>query len=222
MGHRYPFGVPCNWHTPEITSGTTISPEGSAYRPDEGEEEAPMPKWKRSAKAGKRAAVNAGKPTTANKQKRVLTGALSPLSEGINDDGKSFVELLESRKANKGSDMALSLVEHFSFVSLVKGGRIFLRSWAPTEKNSKPNLMVRFSDKGKSSSSDGLCNIFTTGKLNITMASIKARAPKAAKALVKAGVHANSDQRSYDATPALVAALTAAAMEWATDMRLKP
>ena len=59
-------------------------------------------------------------------------------------------------------------------------------------------------------------------KVNITMASIKARAPKAAKALVKAGVYANADQRSYDATPALVAALTAAAMEWATDMRLKP
>ena len=40
--------------------------------------------------------------------------------------------------------MALSLVEHFAFVSLVKGGRIFLRSWAPTEKKSRPTLMVRF------------------------------------------------------------------------------
>ena len=180
-----------------------------------------MAKAKRSVKGAKRAAVKTVKTTPAIKKRRSATPAPSLLREGVNDDGKSFVELLESRKANKGSDMALSLVEHFSFVSLVKGGRIFLRSWAPREKNSKPNLMVRFSDKGKSSSSDGLCNIFTTGKVNITMASIKARAPKAAKALVKAGVHANADQRSYDATPALVAALTAAAMEWAADKRVK-
>jgi hypothetical protein len=46
------------------------------------------------------------------------------------------------------------------------------------------------------------------------MAPIKVRAPKAANALVKAGVHIHADQRSYAATPALVAALTAAAIEW--------
>jgi hypothetical protein len=117
--------------------------------------------------------------------------------------------------------MALSLVEHFAFVSLVKGGRIFLRSWAPTEKKSRPTLMVRFLDKGKPKSSDGLCNIQANGKINITMAPIKARAPKAAKALVALGVHATADQRGYDATPALVATLTAAAMEWAADKRTK-
>ena len=118
--------------------------------------------------------------------------------------------------------MALSLVEHFAFVSLVKGGRIFLRSWAPTEKKSRPTLMVRFLDKGKAKSSDGLCNIQANGKINITIAPIKARAPKAAKALVALGVHATADQRGYDATPALVATLTAAAMEWAADKRVKP
>jgi hypothetical protein len=106
-----------------------------------------MAKAKRSVKGARRATVKAAKTTTAIKKKRSAAPAPSLLREGVNDDGKSFVELLESRKANKGSDMALSLVEHFSFVSLVKGGRIFLRSWAPTEKNSKPNLMVRFSDK---------------------------------------------------------------------------
>jgi hypothetical protein len=180
-----------------------------------------MAKAKRSVKGAKRATVKAAKTTTAIK-KRAAIPAPSLLREGVNDDGKSFVELLESRKANKGSDMALSLVEHFSFVSLVKGGRIFLRSWAPTEKKSRPTLMVRFLDKGKAKSSDGLCNIQANGAVNITMAPIKARAPKAAKALIKAGVHANADQRSYDATPALVAALTAAAMEWAADKRLKP
>lgn len=181
-----------------------------------------MAKGKRSVKEAKRATVNANRSTTAIKQKRVTTGPISPLREGINDDGKSFVELLESRKANKGSNMALSLVEHFSFLSLVKGARIFLRSWAPTEKKSRPTLMVRFLDKSKAKSSDGLCNIQANGAVNITMAPIKARAPKAAKVLVKAGVHANADQRSYDATPALVAALTAAAMEWARDKRLRP
>ena len=181
-----------------------------------------MPQPMRITKGAKRATVKAAKTTTAIKKKRAATPAPSLLRDGVNDDGKSFVELLESRKVNKGLDMALSLVEHFSFVSLVKGGRIFLRSWAPTEKNSKPNLMVRFSDKGKSNSSDGLCNIFTTGKVNITMAPVKARAPKAAKALIRAGVHPTADQRSYDATPALVAALSAAAMEWAADKRVKP
>jgi hypothetical protein len=118
--------------------------------------------------------------------------------------------------------MALSLVEHFAFVSLVKDGRIFLRSWAPTEKKSRPTLMVRFLDKGKAKSSDGLCNIQANGKINITIAPIKARAPKAAKALVALGVHATADQRGYDATPALVATLTAATMEWAADKQIKP
>ena len=181
-----------------------------------------MAKAKQSTKGAKRATVKAAKTTTSIKKKRAATPAPSLLRDGVNDDGKSLVEPLESRKVNKGLDMALSLVEHFSFVSLAKGGRIFLRSWAPTEKNSKPNLMVRFSDKGKSNSSDGLCNIFTTGKVNITMAPVKARAPKAAKALIRAGVHPTADQRSYDATPALVAALSAAAMEWAADKRVKP
>lgn len=181
-----------------------------------------MAKGIRSVKGTKRATVNVGKSTTAIKQKRVTTGAISPLREGINDDGKSFVELLESRKANKGSDMALSLVEHFSFVSLVKGGRIFLRSWAPTKKKSRPTLMVRFLDKSKAKSSDGLCNIQANGAVNITMAPIKARAPKAAKSLIKAGVRADADQHSYDATPSLVEALTVAAMEWASDKRVKP
>ena len=180
-----------------------------------------MAKAKRSVKGAKRAAVKAVKTTTAIKR-RSATPAPSLLREGINDDGKSFVELLESRKANKGSDMALSLVKHFSFVSLVKGGRIFLRSWAPTEKKSRPTLMVRFLDKGKAKSSDGLCNIQANGAVNITMAPIKTRAPKAAKALIKVGVHINADQRSYTATPALVAALTAAALEWSTDRRVKP
>ena len=41
----------------------------------------------------------------------------------------------------------------------------------------------------------------------------------AAKALVALGVHATADQRGYDATPALVVTLTAAAMEWAADKR---
>jgi hypothetical protein len=181
-----------------------------------------MAKAKRSVKGARRATVKAAKTTTAIKKKRAATPAPSLLREGVNDDGKSFVELLESRKANKGSDLALSLVEHFSFVSLVKGGRIFLRSWAPTEKQSRPTLMVRFLNKGKAKSSDGLCNIQANGAVNITMAPIKARAPKAAKALIKTGVHINADQRSYAATPALVAALTAAAIEWAADKRVKP
>ena len=181
-----------------------------------------MAKSKRSTKGTKRATVRAAKATKAIKKKSAAMPAPSLLREGVNDDGKSFVELLESRKPNKGSDMALSLVEHFSFVSLVKGGRIFLRSWAPTERKSRPTLMVRFLDKGKSKSSDGLCNIQANGAVNITMAPIKTRAPKAVKALVKAGVHINADQRSYDPTPDLVAALTAAAMEWATDKRVKP
>ena len=180
-----------------------------------------MVKVKRSTRTLKRAAVRPVKATTATGKKRTSAPAPSLLRKGVNDDGKSFVELLESRKATTGSDMALSLVEHFAFVALVKGGRIFLRSWAATEKNSKPNLMVRFTDKTKSNSSDGLCTIFATGKVNITMAPIKARAPKAAKALLKAGVHATADQRSYDATPALVDALTAAAIEWAADKRVK-
>lgn len=82
--------------------------------------------------------------------------------------------------------------------------------------------MVRFLDRGKAKSSDGLCNIQANGAVNITMTPIKARAPKAANALVKAGVHINADQRSYAATPALVAALTAAALEWSIDRRVKP
>ena len=59
-------------------------------------------------------------------------------------------------------------------------------------------------------------------KNSATMAPIRARAPKAAKALVKLGVRPDADQRSYDATPELVAALTAAAMEWANDTRTTP
>lgn len=167
------------------------------------------------------------KKLTARKSKKPASkpqrpAAPSAFREGTDDNGKAFAALLESKKSTEASDLALSLVEHFAFVGLVQGGRIYLRSWAPTEKNSKPNLMVRFLDKGKSRSSDGLCNIFATGKVNITMAPIKARAPKAAKALVALGVPANADQRSYDPTPEIVAALTAAAMEWAADKRVKP
>ena len=147
------------------------------------------------------------KPATKNVSSRA--------PQGVNDDGKAFVGLLESRKRNAGSDMALSLAEHFAFVSLVQGGRIFLRSWAPTEKKTRPTLMVRFLDKRRGKSSDGLCNIQANGRLNITMAPIKLRAPKAAKALVALGVPADADQRGIDATPKLVAALTDAAMEWA-------
>ena len=181
-----------------------------------------MAKAKLSTKSPKRTAARDAKPGKVAPKKAAKPAAPSLLAEGVNDDGKSFVELLESRKVSKGSDMALSLVEHFAFVSLVKGGRIFLRSWAPTEKKSRPTLMVRFLDKGKAKSSDGLCNIQANGKINITIAPIKARAPKAAKALVALGVHATADQRGYDATPALVATLTAAAMEWAADKRVKP
>jgi len=172
----------------------------------------------------KNAAAQRAKPAAKRPATRAPGAAPAPylLREGTDDNGKAFAALLESKKATEASDLALSLVEHFAFVSLVQGGRIYLRSWAPTEKNSKPNLMVRFLDKGKSRSSDGLCTIFATGKVNITMAPIKARAPKAAKALVKRGVHADADQRSYDATPEIVAALTAAAMEWAADRRSTP
>jgi hypothetical protein len=162
------------------------------------------------------------KPKTATPKRTALASAPSLLKEGVNDDGKSFVALLEARKASKAVDLALSLVEHFAFVSLVKGGRIYLRSWAPEEKKSRPTLMVRFLDKSKAKSSDGLCNIQANGKLNITMAPIKARAPKAAKSLVAIGVHPDADQRGYEATTKLVAALTAAAMEWSADERLRP
>ena len=181
-----------------------------------------MAKAKLSTKSPKRTAARGAKSGKVAPKKAAKPAAPGRVAEGVNDDGKSFVDLVEARKASKGSDLALSLAEHFAFVSLVKGGRIFLRSWAPTEKKSRPTLMVRFLDKAKAKSSDGLCNIQANGKLNITMAPIKARAPKAARQLIAIGVQADADQRGYEATPALVATLTAAAMEWATDKRIRP
>ena len=158
------------------------------------------------------------KKLTARKSKKPASkpqrpAAPSAFREGTDDNGKAFAALLESKKSTEASDLALSLVEHFAFVGLVQGGRIYLRSWAPTEKGTHPRCLVRFKGERSRQTVGGLCEIRPTGRLTITAAAIKRNAPIAYLSVVAAGVAHDAEQRGYDATPELLEALSRAATE---------
>ena len=132
---------------------------------------------------------------------------------GVDDNGESFAALLASRKATKGIAQALFLVEHFQLLASKSGANIYLRSWAPTEKGTHPRCLVRFKGERARAIVGGLCEIRPTGRLTITAAAIRRNAPSAYQAVVDAGVATDAEQRGYDATPALIKALSDAAIE---------
>lgn len=139
-----------------------------------------------------------------------------PLATGIDDDGESFVTLLASRKTTKGLRQAMTLVEHFRDLAGKPGAKIYLRSWAPTEKGTHPRCLVRFKGERSRHTVGGLCEIRPTGRLTITAAAIKRNSPVAYLAVVAAGVAHDAEQRGYETTPELLEALSRAATEAAT------
>jgi hypothetical protein len=139
-----------------------------------------------------------------------------PLATGIDDDGESFVALLASRKATKGLRQAIMLVEHFRDLARESGAKIYLRSWAPTEKGTHPRCLVRFKGERSRQTVGGLCEIRPTGRITLTAAAIKRNSPVAYQDVIAAGVAHDAEQRGYDATPELLEALSRAAAESAS------